>query len=330
MYGSVKDDLATTLEGDPGRGALQERARADLAAVGARDDAQGRGAELLRQQLPRPGQRAVRRRRGQGTPSTRGASGWRRCASSAGRRRCTPTSRDRISDFLGMESTILYSSCFDANGGVFEVLFGAEDAIVSDELNHASIIDGVRLSKARRFRYRNADMADLRAQLTAANDGGARRIVVVTDGVFSMDGSYAPLDEICDLAEEFGAMVFVDDSHAVGFVGAGGRGTPELLRGDGPGRHPHRHARQGPRRGVRRLRQQPPRGRRAAAPALAALPVLQLRRAGRGGRVDGRARARRGLLGQAGGAAAQHRAVHPPDDRGRVSSCCPGRTRSGP
>ncbi len=135
----------------------------------------------------------------------------------------------RISDFLGMESTILYSSCFDANGGVFEVLFGAEDAIVSDELNHASIIDGVRLSKARRFRYRNADMDDLRAQLTAANDGGARRIVVVTDGVFSMDGSYAPLDEICDLAEEFGAMVFVDDSHAVGFVGAGGRGTPELF-----------------------------------------------------------------------------------------------------
>ncbi|MEX5248042.1 glycine C-acetyltransferase [Kocuria sp. CPCC 205260] len=134
---------------------------------------------------------------------------------------------DKLSEFLGTEDTILYSSCFDANGGVFEVLFGAEDAIISDELNHASIIDGVRLSKAQRFRYRNADMADLRAQLEAAAD--ARRKVIVTDGVFSMDGSYAPLDEICDLAEKFGALVFVDDSHAVGFIGDGGRGTPELF-----------------------------------------------------------------------------------------------------
>ncbi|HMM95613.1 glycine C-acetyltransferase [Phycicoccus sp.] len=135
----------------------------------------------------------------------------------------------RIGGFLGTEAAILYSSCFDANGGVFEVLFGAEDAIVSDELNHASIIDGIRLSKAARYRYRNADMADLRAQLTAAREAGARRTVVVTDGVFSMDGSYAPLDEICDLADEFEAMVLVDDSHAVGFVGEGGRGTPELF-----------------------------------------------------------------------------------------------------
>lgn len=134
---------------------------------------------------------------------------------------------ERLSAFLGTEATILYSSCFDANGGVFEVLFGAGDAIVSDELNHASIIDGVRLSKAARYRYRNADMADLRAQLTAAREAGAHRVCVVTDGVFSMDGSYAPLDEICDLAEEFEAMVLVDDSHAVGFVGANGAGTPE-------------------------------------------------------------------------------------------------------
>ena len=132
-----------------------------------------------------------------------------------------------ISDFLQMEDTILYSSCFDANGGVFEVLFGAEDAIISDELNHASIIDGIRLSKAKRFRYKNADMADLRTQLEAATEAGARRKVVVTDGVFSMDGFLAPLDQICDLADEFGAMVLVDDSHAVGFVGEGGRGTPE-------------------------------------------------------------------------------------------------------
>jgi glycine C-acetyltransferase len=135
----------------------------------------------------------------------------------------------RLSTFLGTEATILYSSCFDANGGVFEVLFGAEDAIVSDELNHASIIDGIRLSKAARYRYRNADTADLRAQLEAARDAGARRTCVVTDGVFSMDGSYAPLDEICDLADEFGAMVLVDDSHAVGFVGEHGGGTPELF-----------------------------------------------------------------------------------------------------
>ncbi|HQH06737.1 MAG TPA: glycine C-acetyltransferase [Phycicoccus sp.] len=134
-----------------------------------------------------------------------------------------------LSDFLGTEATILYSSCFDANGGVFEVLFGEGDAIISDELNHASIIDGVRLSKAARYRYRNADMADLRDQLEAASNAGARRMVIVTDGVFSMDGSYAPLDEICDLADEFEAMVLVDDSHAVGFVGEGGRGTPELF-----------------------------------------------------------------------------------------------------
>ncbi|MCH8613080.1 glycine C-acetyltransferase [Arsenicicoccus dermatophilus] len=132
-----------------------------------------------------------------------------------------------LSDFLDTDDTILYSSCFDANGGVFEVLFGTDDAIISDELNHASLIDGIRLSKAKRYRYKNADMADLRAQLEAAREAGAKRVVVVTDGVFSMDGYLAPLREICDLAEEFGAMVMVDDSHAVGFVGDGGRGTPE-------------------------------------------------------------------------------------------------------
>ncbi|HKX67778.1 MAG TPA: glycine C-acetyltransferase [Intrasporangium sp.] len=135
----------------------------------------------------------------------------------------------RIADFLGMEAAILYSSCFDANGGVFEVLFGAEDAIISDELNHASIIDGIRLSKAMRYRYKNADLGDLRAQLDAAVAAGAKRKVIVTDGVFSMDGSYAPLEGICDLADEFAALVFVDDSHAVGFIGTGGRGTPELF-----------------------------------------------------------------------------------------------------
>ncbi len=135
----------------------------------------------------------------------------------------------RLSAFLGTEATILYSSCFDANGGVFEVLTDERDAIISDELNHASIIDGVRLSKAARYRYRNADLADLRRQLDTARSAGARRVLVVTDGVFSMDGSFAPLPGICDLADEYAAMVLVDDSHAVGFVGQGGRGTPELF-----------------------------------------------------------------------------------------------------
>ena len=132
----------------------------------------------------------------------------------------------KLSTFLGTEATILYSSCFDANGGIFETLFGEQDAIISDELNHASLIDGIRLSKSQRLRYKNADMADLKSQLVSAAD--ARRRVIVTDGVFSMDGSFAPLDQICDLAEQYDALVMVDDSHAVGFVGKGGRGTPEL------------------------------------------------------------------------------------------------------
>ncbi|WP_427016850.1 glycine C-acetyltransferase [Pseudarthrobacter sp. P1] len=137
----------------------------------------------------------------------------------------------RVSEFLGTEDTILFSSCFDANGGVFESLFGPADAIISDALNHASIIDGIRLCKAARFRYANQDMADLETQLQAAaqmNDGaGARRTVIVTDGVFSMDGYLAPLAAICDLADKYGALVMVDDSHAVGFMGATGAGTPE-------------------------------------------------------------------------------------------------------
>ncbi|WP_367133932.1 glycine C-acetyltransferase [Saccharothrix sp. HUAS TT1] len=133
----------------------------------------------------------------------------------------------RLSQFLGTEDTILYSSCFDANGGLFETLLGAEDAIISDALNHASIIDGVRLSKARRYRYENRNMADLEKQLEDAAD--ARYRLIATDGVFSMDGYLAPLDEICDLAERHDALVMVDDSHAVGFTGPNGRGTPELF-----------------------------------------------------------------------------------------------------
>jgi glycine C-acetyltransferase len=132
-----------------------------------------------------------------------------------------------LSDFLGTEDTILYGSCFDANGGLFETLLGAEDAVISDELNHASIIDGIRLCKAKRFRYRNCDMADLEAQLIAADAAGSRFKLIATDGVFSMDGSIAPLKEICDLAEQYNAILMVDDSHAVGFMGANGRGTHE-------------------------------------------------------------------------------------------------------
>jgi glycine C-acetyltransferase len=133
----------------------------------------------------------------------------------------------RIARFLGFEDAILFSSCFDANGGVFEALLGEEDAVVSDALNHASIIDGIRLCKARRYRYANGDMAELAAQLRAAEEAGARFKLVVTDGVFSMDGSFANLPAICDLADRHGALVMVDDSHAVGFVGERGRGTHE-------------------------------------------------------------------------------------------------------
>ncbi|PMR74435.1 glycine C-acetyltransferase [Billgrantia endophytica] len=134
---------------------------------------------------------------------------------------------ETLTEFLGTEDTILYPSCFDANGGLFETLLGAEDAVISDELNHASIIDGVRLSKAKRYRYRNSDMADLEAQLQAADRDGARFKLVTSDGVFSMDGYIARLDEICDLAERYGALVHFDDCHATGFIGASGRGTHE-------------------------------------------------------------------------------------------------------
>jgi glycine C-acetyltransferase len=132
-----------------------------------------------------------------------------------------------VADFLGMEDAILYVACWDANGGLFETILGPEDAIISDQLNHASIIDGIRLCKAKRYRYLNADMSDLRAKLEDAKKENSRRILIATDGVFSMDGTIAPLKEICDLADEFGAMVMVDDSHATGFVGETGRGSPE-------------------------------------------------------------------------------------------------------
>jgi len=138
-----------------------------------------------------------------------------------------------LSTFLGTEESILYTSCFDANGGLFETLLTEEDAVISDELNHASIVDGIRLCKAKRFRYRNNDMADLEARLSEADSAGARFKLIATDGVFSMDGIVANLSAICDLADKHGALVMVDDSHAVGFVGAAGRGTPEFCGVEG-------------------------------------------------------------------------------------------------
>jgi glycine C-acetyltransferase len=135
---------------------------------------------------------------------------------------------EKVSRFLGMEDTILYAACFDANGGLFEPLLGEDDAIISDALNHASIIDGVRLCKAKRFRYANCDMADLEAQLQAANAAGCKTKLITTDGVFSMDGFIAPLDEITTLAQKYGALVHIDECHATGFLGATGRGAAEV------------------------------------------------------------------------------------------------------
>ena len=135
---------------------------------------------------------------------------------------------EKISEFMGMEDTILYAAAFDANGGVFEPLLGPEDAIISDALNHASIIDGVRLCKAMRFRYQHNDMADLEAQLKAADEKGARQKIIVTDGVFSMDGTIAQLDKICDLADQYGALVMTDECHSTGFMGKTGRGVHEF------------------------------------------------------------------------------------------------------
>jgi glycine C-acetyltransferase len=134
---------------------------------------------------------------------------------------------DVLSDFLGAEDTILYPSCFDANGGLFETILGLEDAVISDELNHASIIDGIRLSKAKRYRYKNNNMQDLEAKLKEADAAGVRFKLITTDGVFSMDGYIAQLDKVCDLAEKYNALVHFDDCHATGFVGAGGKGTHE-------------------------------------------------------------------------------------------------------
>ena len=183
------------------------------------------------------------------------------------------TLEQRMSGFLGMEDTILYAACFDANTGLFETILGPEDAVISDELNHASIIDGVRLCKASRYRYRNNDMVDLEAKLVEARDAGARRILITTDGVFSMDGTIAQLDVICDLADQYGAMIHHDDCHATGFMGEEGRGVPST-GGYGSGRHHHRHLRQSAGRWIRWVHFGASGDHRYSPPTVSPLPVF--------------------------------------------------------
>ena len=213
-----------------------------------------------------------------------GAMAWPRCALSAAPRPCTSNSRRALSAFLGTEDTILYPSCFDANGGLFETLLGEEDAVISDELNHASIIDGIRLCKARRFRYRNNDMADLEAQLQAADAAGARFKLITTDGVFSMDGYIARLDEICDLADKLRCPGAFRRLPRHRLYRRQRPRHPRIARLYGPGGYHHRHPGQGPGRRQRRLHRGATGDRRPAAPALAALPVFQHRGAAGGGR----------------------------------------------
>ncbi|MEZ5982427.1 MAG: glycine C-acetyltransferase [Parvularculaceae bacterium] len=177
----------------------------------------------MREQLSRPRRQQEDREGRQGNDGQPRLRHGIPCSSAADD---TRKSKAIIADFLNYESSILFAACFDANGGVFEPLFEAEDAIISDSLNHASIIDGVRLCKAKRYRFANSDMADLEKQLQQADADGARTKIIVTDGVFSMDGYIAKLGEICQLAEKYGALTMVDDCHATGFMGPGGRGTP--------------------------------------------------------------------------------------------------------
>ena len=197
----------------------------------------------------------------------------------------------RLSAFLGMDDTILYSSCFDANGGLFETLLDEQDAVISDALNHASIIDGIRLCKAQRLRYANDDLDELETRLKEA--AGARVKLIATDGVFSMDGVIARLKPICDLADRYGALVMVDDSHATGLRRPARARHARAPRRAGSHRHPDRHARQGARRRCGRLYVGAQGNRRLAAAAVAALPVLEQRAAGDRRHDAARARPRR-------------------------------------
>jgi glycine C-acetyltransferase len=179
----------------------------------------------------------------------------------------------KIAEFCGTEDTLLYAACFDANGGLFEPFFTESDAIISDELNHASIIDGIRLTKARRYRYRNCDMEDLEAKLQQADAEGARFKIIATDAVFSMDGNMAPLDRICELAERYRALVMVDESHSLGFVGKTGRGVTEYFGVMGQVGPHHGNAREGARWSNWWVYDRTARDHRAAAAAVAPVPV---------------------------------------------------------
>ena len=323
------EELRDDARRDPRRRAVQERARSSprrrrrTCAPGGQ-----RGAELLREQLPRPGRSPGRRRGGAARPGRVGirdgqralhlrhADPARRAGARGSRRSCDT------------EATILYSSCFDANGGLFEVLLDERDAVISDELNHASIIDGIRLCKATPATA-TATATWPTSRRSWRPRRGARRRLVVTDGVFSMDGYLAPLADICDLAERHDAMVMVDDSHAVGFVGPSGAGHAGTGRRAGPRRH--RLAARSARRSAARpggYISGAGRDRRAAAAALAAVPVLQRRRAGGGGRVARRARPGRG---QRRAARRRCGATPPCSAAGwprRGSTSCPASTRS--
>ncbi|HBO11225.1 MAG TPA: glycine C-acetyltransferase [Halieaceae bacterium] len=228
MYGNFREHLAAELEGIEAAG-LTKRERLIATPQGAHVGVAGDGEVL---NLCANNYLGLAQHPAVNAAAAQGLEDWGYGMASVrficGTQTLHKELEDALSAFLGTEDTILYPSCFDANGGLFETLLGPEDAVISDELNHASIIDGVRLCKAQRYRYRNNDMADLEAQLRAADAAGARFKLITTDGVFSMDGYIARLDAICDLAERYGALVHFDDCHATGFVGATGRGTHEL------------------------------------------------------------------------------------------------------
>ncbi len=228
MYGNFREHLAAELEGIEAAG-LTKRERLIATPQGAHVGVAGDGEVL---NLCANNYLGLAQHPAVNAAAKQGLEDWGYGMASVrficGTQTLHKELEDALSAFLGTEDTILYPSCFDANGGLFETLLGPEDAVISDELNHASIIDGVRLCKAQRYRYRNSDMADLEAQLEAADAAGARFKLITTDGVFSMDGYIARLDAICDLAERYGALVHFDDCHATGFVGATGRGTHEL------------------------------------------------------------------------------------------------------
>ena len=311
LTADLQERLGRAARADTAGGPLQGRARhrrpaGRLGRAGRRPA----GAQHVRQQLPRPLRPPAAPGRGHGRASTGGATACPRCASSAARRRCTASSRSALSGFLGTEDTILYSSCFDANGGLFETLLADEDAIISDELNHASIIDGVRLCKAQRFRYRNADMADLEEKLQR---GGRRARAADRHRRRLLDGRHhrPPAGDLRP------GRALRGPGHGRRLARRRGsrRARPRharALRRDGPHRHPHRHAGQGAGRRQRRLHVGSPGDRRDPAAALAALSLLEHAGAGRGRRLAAGARAADGVARARDQAARQHGATSAP------------------